>query len=157
MIYIVVISTLVVFLLYLNSPEKIEVSAQSPQDTAKVSERSLLPNDVVLANGQAISLRRKIIATVRGDSAKHLKIHDGTKLIADRLSSATRCDLKTNDMVIINSPTKNGNNPFRLRQIKHVTDGTVSFRVPPNSKYGQLRDRSVNAVYARVSHVQEAA
>jgi len=157
MIYIAFISALVALVLYFSSPEKIDVSAQGPRDTTSRGGRLLLSNDVISADGRLISLRRKIIATVRGGSAEHLGIFNGTQLIADKLSSVTRRDLKADDIVIINSPTANANNPFRLRQIKHIADGVVSFKTPPNSEFKILHDRSVDAVYAYVSYVQEAA
>lgn len=157
MIYIALISALAALVLYFSSPEKIDVSAQGPKDTVSSGGRLLLSNDVISADGRLISLRRRIIATVRGGSAEHLGIFDGTKLIADKMSSATRCDLMPDDIVIINPPTTNANNPFRLRQIKHITDGVVSFKTPPNSEFKILHDRPVDAVYACVSYVQEAA
>ena len=157
MIYVAIASAIVFLILWRTGPERIEVSAHGPKNWIGRYGRTLMSQMFTAPTGKRIGLgRNKIVATVNGHSAVHLGVHDGSTVIAEKIKDPMSYDFKVGDLVIINSPTDNGDNPFRLREIEAVYKKTVKCVNPPNSEWDELKTRGKDVIYGIVTHIEVA-
>lgn len=147
-------SFLILVIIWLSGPERIEVSANQPKNWVGPRGRWFAPRKIVTQSGTATTRiklsRNTILGTINGKSASHLGILHGMTVVADRVKSSKKVELKSMDIVILKVDSKEANNPFRLCQIGEVTDKTIECLSA--DKTSNIVARS--AVYGKVAFVQ---
>lgn len=129
--------------LILTEPYEIEASAHLPKNRIFDFRKPIL------------SFTKDVIVNVRGNSAVHLGISHGDILKARILDASGRNELKAGDIVVIKSKTDNADNPHRIRQIKKIANGRVTFNCPPDFQHPDLKERDLCVIFAKVTHIHK--